>query len=163
MATKYQFFLDGNLNMIHLETVYKIGKEHLYLVQDLMNELTDGTATLSKEKIFDDLDLTSNKSFLILAKNNDETIGILTIQESFAFYANGNYGIINELYVKPDFRSKGVGEMLLNEIIKIAKTKKWKRVDVTAPLEEKWERTVNFYQQKGFQFTGPKMKYVVEC
>tara|TARA_B110000114_G_C15068567_1_gene388574 strand:- start:857 stop:1144 length:288 start_codon:yes stop_codon:yes gene_type:complete len=92
---------------------------------------------------------------------NHDLVGIITIQEAFAFYANGKYGIINELYIKPKFRSKGLGELLIKESIKIAKHKNWKRIDVTAPPGDKWKRTKEFYIQNGFQYTGPKLKYLI--
>ena len=90
-----------------------------------------------------------------------EAVGAITLAESFAIYAGGHFGIICELYVAPAYRSQGVGKKLLNAVKEIAKEKGWKRIDVTAPPEEKWVPTVKFYEREGFTFTGPKMRFDV--
>jgi GNAT superfamily N-acetyltransferase len=84
---------------------------------------------------------------------------MITIAVIFAVYAGGDIGVINEMYVNPDYRCKGVGKMLVDKAKELAKKKKWQRLDVTAPTEHKWVRTVKFYEQQGFVFTGPKLKY----
>lgn len=40
-------------------------------------------------------------------------IGVLTLYEAFAIYANGKYGVISEMYVAPGFRGARVGGALL--------------------------------------------------
>lgn len=87
-----------------------------------------------------------------------QLIGILTLTESFAIYANGRYGIINEMYVLPDHRSSAVGTKLIDAAINHAKAKGWQRIEVTAPESPRWNRTRAFYEQRGFTFTGPKLK-----
>ncbi|MGH1362164.1 MAG: GNAT family N-acetyltransferase [Calditrichia bacterium] len=59
--------------------------------------------------------------------------------------------MINEFYVSSDHRSQGVGEMLLDAEKNLENEKNRARVDVTAPTEKKWVRTV--------QLTGPKLKF----
>jgi GNAT superfamily N-acetyltransferase len=78
--------------------------------------------------------------------------------ESFAIYAGGNYGVIDEMYVVPDYRSRGIGQQFLAALQEFARQKKWQRIDVTAPPEEKWKRTLAFYENEGFIFTGPKLR-----
>ena len=99
---------------------------------------------------------------IFLAKTlNFEVVGIMTITESQAIYAGGKYGHLDEMYVKPDFRSKKIGSMMIEVVKEIGKEKKWNRIDVTAPTEERWKRTVTFYEKSGYIFTGPKMKLVI--
>ena len=43
-----------------------------------------------------------------------EPVGVLTLTETFALYAGGRYGVIDELYVVPECRSRGVGRGLLD-------------------------------------------------
>jgi GNAT superfamily N-acetyltransferase len=84
--------------------------------------------------------------------------GLATLSESFAIYANGNYGIIDEMYVAPAFRSQGLGRLLIQAIRAFGREKGWARIDVTAPEGEGWERTRRFYEREGFTFAGPKLK-----
>ena len=89
-----------------------------------------------------------------------EAIGVATLSECFAFYAGGRYGILNEMYVAEEHRSSGVGRALLDAVKEVARTRGWRRVEVTAPEAERWERTRRFYEREGFRFTGPKLKWL---
>jgi ribosomal protein S18 acetylase RimI-like enzyme len=148
--------------MTSIEKVSNVEKAHLELIQELLIELTGNEDDLDAEKILNDLKYFSDNFILLFLKLNKNIVGVITIQEAFAFYAGGKYGIINELYIKPKFRSRGFGKFLIKETIKIAKEKNWKRIDVTAPPENKWKRTKEFYIRNGFQFTGPKLKYLIK-
>lgn len=107
--------------------------------------------------------LESKNTEVYLAYNhNRETVGIVSLTESQAFYAGGKYGVIDEMYIVPGFRSKNIGSQIISDIKHIAKQKGWKRVDVTAPTEERWVRTIDFYKRNGFEFTGPKLKLKIE-
>lgn len=96
----------------------------------------------------------------LIARSDDTTIlGIATVVESFAIYANGHYGIINEMYVIPDHRSLGIGHLLIDAVKALGQQHNWTRIDVTAPESQRWNRTRQFYEREGFVFTGPKLKY----
>jgi len=94
--------------------------------------------------------------------DTDQPVGVITLVECFAIYAAGSCGIINELYVAPEYRSRGVGKMLLDEVKKIGPEKGWQRIAVTAPAGEKWRRTVAFYEREGFQPAGPSLRIFIE-
>jgi GNAT superfamily N-acetyltransferase len=87
-----------------------------------------------------------------------EPVGVLTLTETFALYAGGRYGVIDELYVAPECRARGVGRALLDAALSFGRARGWRRIDVTAPPGPKWERTVRFYESQGFVFTGPKLR-----
>ncbi|MBX7046662.1 MAG: GNAT family N-acetyltransferase [Ignavibacteria bacterium] len=103
--------------------------------------------------------MNNGKTQVFLIEDNEKFIGLLTLTESQSIYAGGKYGVIDEMYMLPEYRSKQAGELLVNKAKEIAIEKKWKRIDVTAPTEERWKRTVAFYEKCGFVFTGPKLKY----
>lgn len=99
---------------------------------------------------------------IFVAKNTaGEILGMLTLNETFAIYANGNYGVIDEMYVAPEYRSAGVGGQLIAAVKAFGMQKGWRRIDVTAPEAERWQRTRRFYEQQGFVFTGPKLKFIL--
>ena len=140
----------------------------LDMIWKLLHELGeegDEAGTIDKEKIKIAWNNKHSRSIMLLAfdTSNELPIGILTLEESFAVYAGGSYGIINEMYVEPEFREKKVGRLLLEEMKRIGQQRNWKRIDVTAPESDRWERTRRFYEKNGFVFTGPKMKILLNA
>lgn len=105
----------------------------------------------------------SNGLYHIMAAfDEDRVIGFGAICESRSLYAKGAFGIIQELYIMPRYRSKGVGKSLIDEIIKYSKSRGWKRLELCTPPVPEFDRTVEFYQSNGFEITGGyKMKYVI--
>lgn len=136
------------------------------MVDKLLHELgeNDGNpgATCKNRRVMEDWKANPGRfsAFAAFAEYN-EPVGLITLVECFAVYAGGNYGIINELYVSPPYRSKGVGKQLLDKVKETAKQKNWPRIEVVAPLEPKWGRTVRFYEREQFTHAGPKLKYKV--
>ena len=96
---------------------------------------------------------------IFLAIDGAETVGFAAIYESRALYAEGTFGTIPELYVRVHARSNGVGARLMAEVKRYAKTRGWKRLEVTTPPLPQFERTKAFYEREGFSVSGGrKMK-----
>ena len=96
---------------------------------------------------------------VLLAYHDEQAAGVLTLSESRALYAEGAFGIIPELYVRPAFRSHRVGTALLAEAKNLAHTKQWTRLEVTTPPLPQFARTLAFYERQGFNISGGrKMK-----
>jgi GNAT superfamily N-acetyltransferase len=71
----------------------------------------------------------------------------------------GTFGIIPELYVRPAFRSRKLGTMLVAEAKQVARSKGWTRLEVTTPPLPQFDRTLAFYERQGFSISGGrKMK-----
>jgi GNAT superfamily N-acetyltransferase len=97
---------------------------------------------------------------LVAHKDGESTaIGFLALYESFALYAEGAFGTIPELYVRPNFRSQGVGARLVAGAKQYATAKRWTRLEVTTPPLPQFDRTLAFYARQGFSISGGrKMK-----
>lgn len=122
-----------------------------------LGEESDSIAFLDEELIKEVLN--SGRTIVLKALNEEmEVVGMLSLTETLAIYAGGFYGVIDEMYVKAEFRSEKVGEVLIKHAIELGKGRGWKRIDVTTPTEDN-ERTLNFYKKNGFTFTGLKLKY----
>jgi GNAT superfamily N-acetyltransferase len=132
----------------------------LRLLQELGEE-EDELGSLATEKVLRAWKEFSNHLHVFAARTNGKIVGILTLSETFAIYANGHYGVIDEMYVAPEFRSGGIGRQLLDAVKEFGKQRGWARIDVTAPESERWDRTRKFYEKEGFVFTGPKLKFLV--
>jgi len=99
---------------------------------------------------------------VIAAFDGQAIIGFGALCESRSLYAEGVFGIIQEFYVLPDYRSQDVGRHLLERIVEYAKSRQWKRLELCTPPVPEFNRTVAFYQNNGFEITGGyKMKYLV--
>jgi GNAT superfamily N-acetyltransferase len=81
-------------------------------------------------------------------------VGFIALYESCALYAGGVFGTIPELYVRPEFRSLGIGQGLLEAAKQFGKSIGWTRLEVTTPPLPEFDRTLSFYEQEGFTVTG---------
>ena len=100
---------------------------------------------------------------VIAAFDNDNIIAFASLCESHSLYTEGAFGIIQELYVMPEYRSQSIGKDLVREIVEFAKTKDWKRLELCTPPLPEFERTFEFYQDNGFERTGGyKMKFLID-
>jgi GNAT superfamily N-acetyltransferase len=139
----------------------------LALIDELLAELgSEGQefARIDRVKLRADIqgNLDSGRFLAFLAKDESGTaIGVLTLSESFALYAGGEYGTIDEMYVRPGYRCRGVGGRLVDAAVVVARERRWFRLDVTAPEDESGERAVSFYERRGFEFTGPKLRLLL--
>lgn len=161
----------------------------LALIEALLAELGDEGqefALLDREKLRDALTrevgagtdpaLGSGRFLALLATDESGTaIGVLTLSTSFAIYAGGEYGTIDEMYVTPEWRSRGVGRRLVEAAVGIAESRGWFRLDVTgpaapsaagapagdAPEPPSSDRAVRFYRRLGFDDTGQKMRKII--
>ena len=130
------------------------------MLTELYIELGEESSSVSflTPAFIKEIEQTGKTEIFLVKTNLSEPVALFTLTESQAIYAGGKYGCLDEMYVKPKFRSQLIGSMIIEEIKAIAIQRKWKRIDVTAPTEERWKRAVRFYEKNGFVFTGPKLK-----
>jgi ribosomal protein S18 acetylase RimI-like enzyme len=150
----------------------KVAQEHdiattLALVEELLAELGgEGQEFMGidRDRLQADIgrNLDSGRFLALLAMDESDTaVGVLTLSESFALYAGGEYGVIDEMYVRPQHRGRGVGRALVDEAVAIARQRRWFRLDVTSPGDQSNRRAVRFYAKLGFEFTGEKLRLLV--
>jgi GNAT superfamily N-acetyltransferase len=110
--------------------------------------------------IFSDIEADDHHSTLLAIDDDGDPAGVITVVESLSLYAGGYIGVINELYVVPQYRSEGVGKMLLDAVKDLAEERGWQRLELTTPGEE-FEKTLRFYEREGFNRIGPRYRYIV--
>ena len=131
------------------------------LVKNLLVELEPSAAAEIESMHLDQIArtlLTSSKIWALLAKHDDTTIGVITLHECAAIYAGGVFGEISELYVKPEYRSSKIGDLLLRSAIEKGRELGWKRLEVGSPPPNESPRTIKFYEDKGFKCTGSRLR-----
>ncbi|PVE64414.1 GNAT family N-acetyltransferase [Priestia megaterium] len=130
------------------------------LVANLLYELrgkplnNDNLINISKE-------LLKNKKqryVAYLAFNGDKCLGVVTLSECASLYAQGAFGIIQELYIIPSARSQGIGNQLIKKVKEYGIQCGWDRIEVGAPDAEKWDKTISFYKREGFRELGPRLR-----
>ena len=95
-------------------------------------------------------------SFLAMTEDRRD-VGVVTLNECAAIYSGGRFGEISELYVVPEFRSKGVGAQLIEAAVSFGRERGWPDIEVGAPGVPAWQRTVDFYLRHGFYEVGPRL------
>ncbi|SMF97041.1 Ribosomal protein S18 acetylase RimI [Methylomagnum ishizawai] len=106
--------------------------------------------------------IAQDQYFVFLARTVDgNPAGFIALYESRALYAEGTFGTIAELFVRPGFRSQTLGRRLLEQARELAHARGWKRLEVTTPPLPQFDKTLAFYQNQGFAITGGRKLKVV--
>jgi GNAT superfamily N-acetyltransferase len=131
------------------------------LVGELLNEIIN---TIGVQTFNFDLEETTDrlrdfinreKYFVFLARDeNERLVGFLALYESHALYAEGSFGAIPELYVRPEYRSNNVGFRLVSQAKLFGASRGWKRLEVTTPPLPQFDKTLAFYEREGFSIAG---------
>ena len=99
--------------------------------------------------------LEREKYFVFVARHRSGNLaGFVALYESYALYAEGAFGTIPELYVRPDYRTKGAGLHLLSQAKSFGASRGWARLEVTTPPLPQFDRTLAFYEREGFAISG---------
>lgn len=137
----------------------------LTLIAQLLDELGAEGAAFSRvdqQRLRTDLKtrLADGRFSALLAHDSfGHDLGVLTLSQAFAVYAGGEYGIIDELYVRETHRRKGVGRALFEAAFAVARARKWHHLDVTTPQAADHGTVAGFYHHLGFTATGTKLRF----
>jgi GNAT superfamily N-acetyltransferase len=126
------------------------------LLEEIMNSIGVKAFNFDWSRTRDRLGqfLLDQKYFVFVAEDAGEPVGFIALYEGYALYTEGAFGTIPELYVRPEYRSKGVGKKLTDKAKEFAATKGWTRLEVTTPPLPQFEKTLEFYEKEGFSITG---------
>mgnify|MGYP001572783064 CR=1 FL=1 len=127
------------------------------LLAEIMNAIGvqafnfDLAETTSRLKDF----LDREKYFVFVARGrNANPVGFIALYESYALYAEGPFGAIPELYVRPEYRVNGLGLHLVSQAKSFGTLRGWTRLEVTTPPLPQFDRTLAFYEREGFAISG---------
>lgn len=131
-------------------------------VHALVDELSGGKAPEFSETLgITRQILTEDTVIPVIAEIKGVSVGVMVLNECQAIYAGGKFGEISELYVRNDLRSKGLATCLVNQAVSIGRGKGWKRLEVGAPKQPEWQRTLAFYLRNDFLETGPRLRRLI--
>ena len=91
----------------------------------------------------------------VVALADSVPVGFLSCYIQQLLHHAGPVAEIQELYVLPDWRSKGVGQQLIDYLVVLGRPEGWLTLEVASNQRRK--RTHQFYQRMGFANTHVKL------
>ena len=137
------------------------------IVRELWLPLAQEMETVSDyNRLEDDLDLQatiehkkdkigSEKAYMFVAEDGDELMGFIsaTLEESIPIFARGDKLKINEMYVRPEHRRKGLASEMMDRIEKVAENTDVETLELSVDVEN--NSAQELYRAHGFE-TGRK-------
>jgi GNAT superfamily N-acetyltransferase len=134
------------------------------MIGTLVVELTNEICELTNAQYFDiDLNSTVERCHKLIRDGHyaaiiglyeNVPVAVVTMAETYALYAGGKIGVIQEFYVSPEYRALGVGAMLIEQVKEYGKQHKWSCIELCTPPLPEFERTLSFYQKNGLMPVG---------
>jgi GNAT superfamily N-acetyltransferase len=93
-------------------------------------------------------------------EGSDAPVGVLAASWPLAIHSGGAYGLIQDLWVDPAWRSAGVGAELVAAFCDLAARRGASRVEVGIPRDSfpALAATRRFYERCGFDVVGARMR-----
>ncbi len=88
------------------------------------------------------------RGFLILARDNGRVVGVAYVATILSVEHCGPVAWLEELYVTPDSRDRGIGTALMNEVLKRAREAGIVAIDLE--VDAAHSRAISLYQRFGF-------------
>jgi len=117
---------------------------------DLENEVLEPALF---EKIFNE-NIDNPHYLYLIAEHENEKVGFITFHTQNLLHHCGLVGEIQEFYIIPGFRNKGVGRQLIHEIMNFADQNNLKSIEVTT--NKKRVENITVYENLGFNLTHNK-------
>ncbi len=127
------------------------------LLTEIMQQIGEQTFNFDLRETADRLrDFLAKQNYVVFIAYDSQrnAVGFVALYESHALYAEGAFGTIPELYVRPAYRSGRIGLKLISQAKAYGTVKGWKRLEVTTPPLPQFDRTLGFYQREGFSISG---------
>lgn len=84
----------------------------------------------------------------LMAEHEGEVAGFVSCHVQYLLHHTGKVGEIQELYVRPEYRSQRVGRQLVSALHALAVEEDWVHLEVTT--NRKRTDTVRFYERESF-------------
>ena len=98
--------------------IYQATIEDLEGVSNLFNAYRmfyEQTSDVEGAKGYIQKRLENEDSVIFIVKNNQKYIGFIQLYPTFSSISMKNAWILNDLFIDPEYRKKGIGEMLLHK------------------------------------------------
>jgi PhnO protein len=92
--------------------------------------------------------------FYFILEVNNAPVGFISLHMQYLLHHSGPTGEIQELFVIPEFRGKGIGRKLIMKAEEVASEKKCTEVEITVNAQRK--NVIDFYAHCGYTPTHVK-------
>lgn len=124
----------GNLDSIH--------QPFIHYMEFYQRDIDENLFRDYFESIIDD-----ERVFVFTVNNEDQVAGLMVVYQSYSSFECGKILFLNDLWVEPAYRKKGVGQILMTKVQELAKEMNCKRVDLQTDLTNKKARSL--YEKNG--------------
>lgn len=134
---------------------HKVNETNVHLVPELAKEIWNDTypGIISQDQIDYMLNMMYNKSTILDNVQNGEHWEILkadNIPVGYIHYKDeADKVMLSKIYLKQDEKYKGVGQVLMNQVIDYANKENKKSIYLTVNKENK--KAIHFYEKNGFK------------
>jgi GNAT superfamily N-acetyltransferase len=99
-------------------------------------------------------------ALLVAEAEDGEIVGVLAASWQHAVHVPGLYGVVQDLWVRDDWRSRAVGRELVEALAALAREQGIARLEVGLPQDSfaAIEATRSFYLANDFAPLGPRMR-----
>ncbi|MBT2971112.1 MAG: GNAT family N-acetyltransferase [Candidatus Thiodiazotropha sp. (ex Ctena orbiculata)] len=95
--------------------------------------------------------LAMQDAYLVVAEDEDEVVGMATLQLLISTAEGGRCGLIEDLVVSESYRGRGIGQALLEHLIQWADKKGLTRLQLLADRDN--QSALAFYKKQGWSTT----------
>ncbi|CAA9198767.1 Aminoalkylphosphonate N-acetyltransferase [Flavobacterium collinsii] len=134
--------------------IRKVEKQDLDFVYQAINELENEVLDFEVfSQIFDE-NISNPKNLYLIAENETEGLGFISFHTQNLLHHCGLVGEIQEFFIHQNYRGKGIGRQLINEILQYADRNNLKSIEVTT--NKRRVENVLIYENLGFGLTHNK-------
>ncbi|WP_264525570.1 GNAT family N-acetyltransferase [Flavobacterium sp. N502536] len=134
--------------------IRKVEKQDLNFVYQAINELENEILDFEVfSQIFDE-NISNPKNFYLVAEIGKEGVGFISFHTQNLLHHCGLVGEIQEFFIHQNYRGKGIGRQLINEIMQYADQNNLKSIEVTT--NKRRVENVLIYENLGFGLTHNK-------
>ncbi|WP_374174242.1 GNAT family N-acetyltransferase [Flavobacterium tructae] len=134
--------------------IRKVEKQDLDFVYQAINELENEILDFEVfSQIFDE-NISNPKNLYLIAENEIEGLGFISFHTQNLLHHCGLVGEIQEFFIHQNYRGKGIGRQLINEILQYADQNNLKSIEVTT--NKRRVENVLIYENLGFGLTHNK-------
>lgn len=135
-------------------TIRKAGPDDLEAVYRMICALSNKTFDRAGFSQVYSHNINSPDCFYCIAELERKAIGFISLHIQQLLHHCGPVGEIQEFYIDPDYRGKGLGTLLMNEIKSYATAQGVKSLEVAS--NKRREENVAVYERLGFQLSHNK-------
>ncbi|MBO0935488.1 GNAT family N-acetyltransferase [Fibrella sp. HMF5335] len=128
--------------------------EDLPFVYECLCELEEIALDFGAFKSIFEANLANTNVHYVIIELDNQSVGFASCHVQGLLHHAGLVGEIQEMYVLPNYRSQGVGEVLIRYFMDLARRENWVHLEVTS--NRRRTRTHTFYERMGFVQTSLK-------